>query len=401
MRENRLDKKIREKLSPFTQKPPIDIWEAIEGNLPQKGATESIGESAPQWGKRAIFALSAVAAVVLLFFVINMADTVVPVTTPSMDAQYISKVDNTNQDKIVPKDYIAQDVEQKTDQIADQKTDQKTDQIAEQNEFKSHQKQTESQQVEQQAESQQVEEQAESQQEQKRQESRVVRSHIYEEPVRVSKKRRGASMAFSSQYSPGMNVSSQYKTVMRSATTYMDFSNSVMGIRNVYERTSESQYSAPLSFGIQLNIPLGDRFFAGVGLNYTYLHSKYNVLSNGNRYNIDQSLHYIGFPLSVGYHFVQSGRLSFYAVGGFTLEKGVRANYKESSVTASRTYSESVKGFGKSLNLGVGLEYRLFNKAGIYFDPGVSYYWFGNQPSSIRVDQPLQFRGEIGIRIHL
>ena len=388
MRENRLDKKIREKLSSFTQEPPIDVWEAIEGNMSQKGSAESIGESSPQWGKRIIIALSAVAAVALLFFVINRADNgekdtsnlvsqSVPVTTPQVTTPQVT----TPQISTAPVSAPTVTNQQITTTPVD------IHYIS-----KSHQKQTESQQVE---------KKAESQQDQRRQESRVVRSHIYEEPVRVSKKRRGASMAFSSQYSPGMNVSSQYKTVMRSATTYMDFSNSVMGIRNVYERTSESQYSAPLSFGIQLNIPLGERFFAGVGLNYTYLHSKYNVLSNGNRYNIDQSLHYIGFPLSVGYHFVQSGRLSFYAVGGFTLEKGVRANYKESSVTASRTYSESVKGVGKSLNLGVGLEYRIFNKAGIYFDPGVSYYWFGNQPSSIRVDQPLQFRGEIGIRIHL
>ena len=95
-------------------------------------------------------------------------------------------------------------------------------------------------------------------------------------------------------------------------------------------------------------------------------------------------------------------KLRFYANAGGAIEKGVRASYKITSYDGtSRETKAKIDGFQYSANAGLGLEYRFSEPVGLYLEPNVVYFFDSNIPASIRTDQPLQIKAEIGFRFHL
>ena len=54
-----------------------------------------------------------------------------------------------------------------------------------------------------------------------------------------------------------------------------------------------------------------------------------------------------------------------------------------------------------SCGAGVGVEFRLSGKLGLYLDPGVRYYFPNSQPKSIRTDKPFMFNFDAGLRFSL
>ena len=54
-----------------------------------------------------------------------------------------------------------------------------------------------------------------------------------------------------------------------------------------------------------------------------------------------------------------------------------------------------------SANVGIGLEYRIWDFMGIYVDPRLTYFFDCDQPYSVRTEQPLQFNLELGFRFHI
>jgi hypothetical protein len=53
-----------------------------------------------------------------------------------------------------------------------------------------------------------------------------------------------------------------------------------------------------------------------------------------------------------------------------------------------------------SLNAGLGVEYVFADLFGLYLEPNVVYYPNSKVKRSIRTDQPVQIRAEIGCRFH-
>ena len=53
-----------------------------------------------------------------------------------------------------------------------------------------------------------------------------------------------------------------------------------------------------------------------------------------------------------------------------------------------------------SVGAGLGVEFRLGRTLGLYLDPGVNYYFPGNQPRSIRTDKPLMLNFDAGLRFN-
>ena len=65
------------------------------------------------------------------------------------------------------------------------------------------------------------------------------------------------------------------------------------------------------------------------------------------------------------------------------------------------TCSEPVRKLQFSVGAGVGVEFRLSGKLGLYLDPGVRYYFPNSQPKSIRTDKPFMFNFDAGLRFSL
>ncbi|MBP5303155.1 MAG: hypothetical protein J6Y88_07925, partial [Bacteroidales bacterium] len=64
---------------------------------------------------------------------------------------------------------------------------------------------------------------------------------------------------------------------------------------NVIEELSESSYSIPLSFGVQMRFPIAEKVSLGAGVNYTYLQREFSSMVNKVKYPTTISrLHYMG-----------------------------------------------------------------------------------------------------------
>ena len=202
---------------------------------------------------------------------------------------------------------------------------------------------------------------------------------------------------FSNIVPNNVSVSPRYQNTMAAS----GISHSNAGLRSM-EIISEARHSLPLNLGIQAQIKVNSYISIGAGISYTWLRSKYDGLINKKHHKIKQSLHYIGIPVNAYFTIVENGKLKVYANAGAAIEKGVKASYRITSYDGtSFTSSAKMDGFQYSANAGFGLEYRFSQPCGVYLEPNAVYFFDSKVPASIRTDQPLQLRAEIGFRIHL
>ena len=158
------------------------------------------------------------------------------------------------------------------------------------------------------------------------------------------------------------------------------------------------KFFSPLSVGIQFKTAVADRFYISSGLAYSYLVSQYDLLVDQQMFaGAYNQLHYVGIPLSLSYNFVDTPSLGVYASVGGAVEKCVSQRY----VYASNTLHQKVGGLQWSAQAGIGVEYWFVPRAGIYFDPSLVWFFDNKQPLSIRTQQPLQARLEVGFRFKL
>ncbi len=214
----------------------------------------------------------------------------------------------------------------------------------------------------------------------------------YSEEIQAKKK---YTLAFNGGIMPGSSASVSGPTIM--ATSAFSGSNQQSYI---VEQVSDTKYSLPLNLGVQFQFPVGDNLALGIGLNYTMLKSKFDCLVNKIRYNGKQTLHYIGLPVNVYGIIANKNNFTFYINGGAMIEKGLKAKYEFNSYLDSHSHSMDIDGVQFSFNAGMGVEYKLANHVGLYFEPNIVYFINPDIQYCIRTDQPLQIKGELGCRFH-
>ncbi len=163
----------------------------------------------------------------------------------------------------------------------------------------------------------------------------------------------------------------------------------------------EPSYYMPLSFGVQLKLPVSRTLSFGIGADYTYIVTRFSSLVNGVKFdNTFSQLHYVGIPVGVYANLLQRHNSYVYFSLGGSVEKCVGARY----VYGSNVTKSQVPGLQFSAMAGIGVEYWFVPSVGIYLDPSLVYY-FANaanpQPLSIRTAEPLQIRFEAGLRFRL
>ena len=162
--------------------------------------------------------------------------------------------------------------------------------------------------------------------------------------------------------------------------------------------TNAPKFYSPLTVGLQVAVPLTDRLSIATGVTYSYLVSQYDILYKKVLYEgAYNQLHYVGIPLALSYHFVQTRHLGVYASAAGAAEKCVAQRY----IFGSNVSSEKVTGLQWSAKAGIGIEYWFIPHMGIYFDPSLVYFFDNKQPLSIRTQQPLQANFEVGLRFKI
>lgn len=209
----------------------------------------------------------------------------------------------------------------------------------------------------------------------------------------VSAKRKGYAVKISSGVIPGSSASVSGGIIKASSAGAGNISQSY-----TVEQISDTKHSLPLNLGVQFQFPVAGNMALGIGVNYTMLKSRYDCLINKKKFDVKQSLHYIGIPVNVYGLITEKNRFRFYVNAGATLEKGIRAVYDLKSYDQTEHNSSSIDGLQFSVNAGMGVEYILGNTAGLYLEPNIVYYMDSDVPQSIRTDQPLQVKAELGFR---
>lgn len=183
---------------------------------------------------------------------------------------------------------------------------------------------------------------------------------------------------------------------------------SLIGLDNSMDDNSPlgevAHHYRPKTFGISLNKQLSPGWTFGTGLTYTRLKSEFESEFNHATLMKTQKIDYIGIPLRLTYHIWSKGRFNAYMTGGMTFEMPIHSSLeKKYIVTSDSTFM--LKGDIKpryqwSVNLGVGVQYKIFKPFTLYLEPNMFYY-FGNGSGleTYRTQHPFFITVPFGLRL--
>ena len=160
----------------------------------------------------------------------------------------------------------------------------------------------------------------------------------------------------------------------------------------------------PRTFSISLNKQLSPRWSFGTGLTYTRLKSDFESKFADSPLLKIQKIDYVGIPLRLTYSIWGKGRFNAYTTGGVIFEMPIRSSLdKKFIITSDSSYT--LKGDIKpsyqwSVNLGVGVQYKIFKPFSLYLEPNMFYY-FGNGSGleTYRTEHPFMFSVPFGLRL--
>lgn len=117
-----------------------------------------------------------------------------------------------------------------------------------------------------------------------------------------------------------------------------------------------------------------------------------------------QKIDYIGIPLRLTYRIWGKGKFNVYTTGGVTFEIPVHSSInKKYIVTADSSFnikSNIQPTCQWSVNLGVGVQYRIFKPFSFYIEPNMFYY-FRNRSDiqTYRTEHPFTTTVPFGLRL--
>lgn len=183
--------------------------------------------------------------------------------------------------------------------------------------------------------------------------------------------------------------------------------SSVLLSNNSQPVSTSTEHYQPVSFGLAISVGLDDRFSLETGADYSCLVSDMSSGTEENRYDIRQTLHYVGVPLRARYSFWKPGGFDLYMTAGGKVEKCVGGTTStsyvvKSSVSSSTKDRITVDPLQWSVGASLGIGYRFNDLVGIYLEPGVSYYFDnGSFVETVYRERPLNFSLGIGLRFNL
>ena len=170
---------------------------------------------------------------------------------------------------------------------------------------------------------------------------------------------------------------------------------------------SNIKHRLPIRIGLSVSYQLNDKWSVTTGLTYTKLTSDLLSGTDANLIKSEQVIKYIGIPVQVNYNIWQKGNLAAYAGAGVQIEKSIsgvmNTNYIVHHQTKESTSSKiRINSLQTSLNVGLGVQYKVYKNFGFYLEPGLRYYF--NDGSDVRTlykDRPLNMNLEFGMRYYI
>lgn len=165
-----------------------------------------------------------------------------------------------------------------------------------------------------------------------------------------------------------------------------------------------AQHYRPKTFGLSINKQLSPKWIFGTGITYTKLKSEFESEYHKAKLVKTQKIDYVGIPLRLTYRIWSKGRFNAYTTGGVTFEMPVHGSLdKKYIITSDSSYtlkSDIKAHYQWSMNLGIGVQYKLFKPFSLYLEPNMFYY-FRNSGSleTYRTEHPFIITVPFGLRL--
>lgn len=163
----------------------------------------------------------------------------------------------------------------------------------------------------------------------------------------------------------------------------------------------DARHKTPLKFGATLRYPLSRSVGLNAGVTYSRLSSQLTWMADdAHVFETEQTLHYIGIPVSVDYLLPAYRSVSFYLTAGALAEKCIDGSYRLSNAAVSKSVSEKAVQF--SVFAGAGVQFNFTPHIGIYVEPLATYY-FNNHSQIVNIYKDRRFNLDLrlGLRFTL
>ena len=167
--------------------------------------------------------------------------------------------------------------------------------------------------------------------------------------------------------------------------------------------TSKSSFGIPFEIGLGARLQLTDRIALGAGIDYSLLTRSFSgIFTQGLSVtpgDFNHTIQYIGIPVDLFVDLVRKDDFTIYTNVGAEAEYAISNKYR--LLGTDTVVSGNVKGLQWSVGAGLGVDFHLGSKVGLFAEPMIKYYFDCNQPKSIRTDKPLQMTLRAGLRFEL
>ncbi len=165
----------------------------------------------------------------------------------------------------------------------------------------------------------------------------------------------------------------------------------------------KSHHYMPVNFSLALKYQLNNRFGLETGLSYSRLKSEFEMGSNGNTINEQQTIHYLGIPLKGTYNIFSRQAWSLYGSLGVTAEiplySPLNTSYYLHGLLEATDKTTIRAPWQWSLGTGLGLQYNVTPSIGLFAEPSLQYYIpTKSDIETYRTEHPFNFFLPIGIR---
>lgn len=156
-----------------------------------------------------------------------------------------------------------------------------------------------------------------------------------------------------------------------------------------------TKHNMPVSFGATVSYDLNDRLALTSGLVYTLATSSFEHGTSSNASKDEQTLHYVGIPLTASYTIWSNSWLKTY------VNAGGQADFNVSAKVETEGHTTDIDKDRAQLSVGAaaGVQLNVIKQMGVYVEPGMRYYFDnGSNVQTVFKEHPCNFSLQMGLR---
>lgn len=156
-----------------------------------------------------------------------------------------------------------------------------------------------------------------------------------------------------------------------------------------------TKHNMPVSFGATVSYALNDRLALTSGLVYTLATSSFEHGTSSNASKDEQTLHYVGIPLTASYTIWSNSWLKTY------VNAGGQADFNVSAKVETEGHRTDIDKDRAQLSVGAaaGVQLNVIKQMGVYVEPGMRYYFDnGSNVQTVFKEHPCNFSLQMGLR---